>query len=120
MNLQKLNYVNLHLYITQTLQDHLSINLIGCFNTTTQGNTYTLTAICNLTGYLLTTPIPNKNISTVAINLFSDIMLKFRFSRILHSDNGTEFKPKLIEHLTQQLGIKKTYIPPTILSQTVK
>ena len=45
-------------------------------------------------------------------NLFLEIMLKFSFPRILHSDNGTEFKSKLIEHLTQQCGIKKTYISP--------
>ena len=39
-------------------------------------------------------------------------MLEFGFPKILHSDNGTEFKSKLIEHLSQQLGIKKTYISP--------
>ena len=42
--------------------------------------------------------------------LISDIMLKFGFPRILHSDNGMKFKFKLIENLFQQLGIKKTYI----------
>ena len=39
-----------------------------------------------------------------------EIFLKFSFPRILHSDNSTEFKSKLIEHLTEQLGVKKTYI----------
>ena len=48
---------------------------------------------------------------TVATHLFSDIMLKFGFPRILHSDNGTEFKSKLIEHLSQQLGIKRLIFP---------
>ena len=43
---------------------------------------------------------------------FSDIMLKFGFPRILHSDNGTEFKSKLIGDVYQQLGIKKTFISP--------
>ena len=60
MNLQKPNYMTLHHEIAQTPQDYLSVDLTGAFNTTTQGNIYTLTAICNLTGYLLTTPIPNK------------------------------------------------------------
>ena len=49
---------------------------------------------------------------TVETQLFLDIMLKFQFPRILHSDNGTEFKSKLIEYLSQQLGINKTYIFP--------
>ena len=39
-------------------------------------------------------------------------MLKFSFQRILHSNNGSEFKSKLTEHLTKQLSIKKTYIYP--------
>ena len=39
-------------------------------------------------------------------------MLKFSFPRILHSDNGTEFKSKLNEYLSQQPGIKKTCISP--------
>ena len=45
-------------------------------------------------------------------------MLKFGFPRILHSDNGMEFKSKLIEPLSLQLGIKKTYTSPYILPLT--
>ena len=39
-------------------------------------------------------------------------MLKFGFPRILHLDNGAEFKSKLMENLSQQLGIRKTFISP--------
>ena len=74
-------------------------------------HSYTLTAVCNITGDLMMTPIKDKKTTTVLAYLFLDIMLKFGFSRILHSDNGTEFKSKLIEYLSQQLGIKKTYFP---------
>ena len=112
MNLQKPHYINLHQDITQTPEDHITIDLIGPYNTTSQGNSYDLTVVCKLTSYLMTTSIPDKKTATVAIHLFSDIMLKFGFPRILHSNNGTEFKSKLIEHLIQQLSIKKTYISP--------
>ena len=112
MNLQKLHYINLHEGIAQTPQDPILIDLIGPYNSTPLGHSYALTAVCNLTGYLMTIPIPDKKTTTVAIHLFSEIMLNFSFPRILHSDNRTEFKSKLIEHLTQQLGIKKTYISP--------
>ena len=77
MNLHKPNYINLHQDITHTPEDHLSINLMGPYNITTQGNTYSLITICNLTGYLMTASIPDKKTSTVAMHLFSDIMLKF-------------------------------------------
>ena len=60
MNLQKLNYINLHQDITQTPQDHLSIDLIGPYSNTSQSNSYTLTVVCNLTGYLMTTPYQTK------------------------------------------------------------
>ena len=99
MNLQKPNYINLHQEIAQTPQDHLLVDLIGPYNITTQGNIYALTAICNLTDYLMTNSIKDKKISTAALQLFSEIFLKFGFPRILHSDNGTEFKLKLIEYL---------------------
>ena len=45
-------------------------------------------------------------------------MLIFSFLRILHSESGTEFKSKLIEHLAQQLSIKKTYISPNTPKST--
>ena len=75
MSLQKPNYINLHQETTQTLQDHISIDLMGPYNTTSQGNAYTLTAICNLTGYLMTTPISDKKTLTVARHLFLEILL---------------------------------------------
>ena len=112
MNLLKPNYINIHQDITQMPQDHLAIDLMGPYNSTSQGNAYAVTAICNLIGYLMTTLIPNKKTSTVAIHLYSDILLKFSFPRTLHSDNGTEFKSKLFEYLVQQFGIKKPYISP--------
>ena len=79
MSLQKPNYINLHQEITQTPQDHLSMDLMGPYNTTTQGNAYILITICNLTIYIMTTPTPDKKASTVNIYLFSEIMLKFCF-----------------------------------------
>ena len=100
----------------QNPQDNISIDLMGPYSTTSQGNAYTLTTMCNLTGYLMTIPTADKRTSTVAIHLFSEILLKFSFPRILHSDNRTQFKTKLTEHLIQQLGIKKTYISPANLS----
>ena len=60
----------------------------------------------------MTTPIKDTKMIMIANHLFLDIMLIFGFPRILHSDNGTEFKPKLIENLSQQLGVRKTFISP--------
>ena len=80
MNLQKPNYINLHQDIVQILQDHISINLIGPCNVTSQDNTYVLTAVCNLTGNLMTTPIPDKK-TTVAIHLFFENNTQIWFAK---------------------------------------
>ena len=120
MNLQKADYIHLHQEIAQTQQNHLSIDLTGPCNTTMQGNAYALTAICNLIGYLMTTPIPDKKTSTIALQLFLEIFLTFSFPRKWHSNNRTEFKWKLTEHLTQQLVSRKPTFPPPTLSQMEK
>ena len=92
MNLQKPEFIDMHQDIAQTPYDYLSIDPLGPYNPTSQGNLYALTAVCSLTGYLMTTPITDKKIISGAKHLFSDIMLKFGFPRILHSVNGAEFK----------------------------
>ena len=69
----------------ETPQDYLSVDLIGLYNTTTQGNTYALTAICSLTSDIIITPIYDKKTSTIVVQLFLEIFLKFSFPRILHS-----------------------------------
>ena len=115
MNLEKPKFIDLHQDIIQTPQDCLSIALLGSNNTTSQGNIYVFTMICNLTGYLMTTQIRNKSTTSVANYLFADIMLKWGFPRILHLDNGVEFKSKLMENLSQPVGIRTNFhfpLPP--------
>ena len=113
MNLQKPHLINLHHDIAQIPQDHISIDLLGPYTITSQGNTYALTAVCNLTCYIMTLSIIDKKTATVVIHLFSDILLKFSFPMIIHSAYRTEFKSKLIEHLTT-VGIKRLISPLTI------
>ena len=60
----------------------------------------------------MTTPIRDKKTTSVANHLFADFILKLGFPRILHSGNGVEFKSKLMENVSQQLGIRKTFISP--------
>ena len=60
MNLQKPYFIDLHQDIAQTPQNHISINLLGPYNITSQGNSYILTAVYSLTGYLMTTHIKEK------------------------------------------------------------
>ena len=61
-NLQAPNYVQLHLEITQTSMNFISVNLIGPFETTTKGNQCALAVICMFTNYLLCIAILDKSI----------------------------------------------------------
>ena len=99
MNLQRPRFIDLHQYITHNPQDYLFIDLLRPYNATSQGNVYALTAVCNLTGYLMTTPIRDKKTMSVTNHLYDGNMLKFGFPRILHLDNDAEFKYKLMENL---------------------
>ena len=54
MNLQKTHFIILHQDIAQTPQDHISIDLLGPYNVISRGNSYILTVVFNLTGYLMT------------------------------------------------------------------
>ena len=107
------HFINIHQDIAQTPQDHISINLLGSQNITSQGNSYTLTTVCSLIGYLMMMLTKDKKTIKVVTHLYSGIMLKFGFPRILHSDNRMEFKCKLIGYLSQQLGIKRPTFPLT-------
>ena len=70
MNLQRQHFINSHQHIAQTPKDHISINLLGPYNVTHQGNSYALTAVCNIMGDLMTSPIKDKKTMTVVTHLF--------------------------------------------------
>ena len=72
MNLQKTIYINLHQDIAQTPQDHILIDLTGPYNTTLQGNSYALTVVWKLTGYLMTIPIPDKENNSSYTSIFAN------------------------------------------------
>ena len=66
----KPHLIDLHQDIAQTPLDHISIDLLGQYSVTSQGNSYTLTEVCSLTGYPMTTPIKDKKMTTVVNHYF--------------------------------------------------
>ena len=90
----------------------ISMDLIGEFHQpSTKGNRYALTVICMFTGYTFCTPILNKKAETVP-KAYMDYC-KYGGSLKILSDNGTEFKNKLMEEVSKELGVEyKVYSPP--------
>ena len=88
----------------------LFMDLIGPFPTSTEGNTYCLTACCALTDYLFCIPIQNKEAETVVQACLKNIYSLFGGSKVLISDNGTEFKNSLFARVCEVLNMTKHFI----------
>ena len=92
----------------------ISMDLIGEFHPpSSKGNRYALTVICMFTGYTFCIPIPNKMAKTVLKAYMDNVYCQFGGSIKILSDNGTEFKHKLMEEVSEELGAEyKIYSPP--------
>lgn len=92
--------------------DRVVIDTLGPLVTSNQGNTYALTAICDLTKYVITVPIPNKQASTIARALMNELVLVYGPMKSLLSDKGTEFLNSTITELCALLKIDKINSTP--------
>ena len=92
----------------------ISMDLIGEFHPpSSKGNRYALTVICMFTGYTFCIPLPDKKAETVLKAYMDHVYCKHGGSLKILSDNGTEFKNKLMEEVSKELGVEyKVYSPP--------
>ena len=66
-----------------------------------------------LTGYVFCVPLKTKTAEEVIQAYIDNIYSKFRGSLKILRDNGTEFKNKMFERTSKELGLEyKLYIPP--------
>ncbi|KAG2189691.1 hypothetical protein INT46_011658 [Mucor plumbeus] len=88
--------------------DHLGIDFLGPLPRTNSGNSYILVVYDICTRFIITRALPNKQSDTVAkslVTLFCDMGVP----EILVSDNGREFKSRLMSEITKALGINHRY-----------
>ena len=113
-NKQVVKYAMLHFDVATFPMQFISMDLIGEFHPlTTKKNRYALTVICMLTGYIFCIPLRTKTIEEVIQAYIDNIYSKFGGSIKILSDNGTEFKNKISEHVAKELGVvHKRYTPP--------
>lgn len=84
------------------------IDTLGPLVRSQNGNTYALTAICDLTKYVIIVPIHNKETATVARAIMNNIVLVYGPMKSLLSDKGTEFINSTLTELCNLLNIKKS------------
>ena len=93
--------------------EFISMDLIGEFPETSNGNKYALTVICMLTGYTWCIPVKSKHAAQIIQAYLRQIYNKFGGSRKILSDNGTEFKNQYFEYIAKAIGVeRKVYTAP--------
>lgn len=103
------------LVITETPMmtfDKIVIDTIGPLPMSESGNKYAVTIICDLTKYVIATPIPDKEANTVAKALMDKFILIYGLPGEILSDLGTEYKNKVFDNLTKMLNLKQSFSTP--------
>ena len=113
-NKQVVKYSKYHFEAEPAPMKFISMDLIGEFHPpSSKGNRYALTVICMFTGYTSCIPLPNKKAEMVLKAYMDHIYYKYGGSFKILSNNGTEFKNKLMEEVSKELGVEyKVYSPP--------
>ena len=89
----------------------MAIDLAGPFVESAHGNKYILLVLDVCTRFVFLRLIPDKSAEQVAGELFSLFCL-VGFPNVLQSDNGTEFKNKVLRVLTQKAHVEHRFITP--------
>ena len=113
-NKQVVKYAKLHFDVATFPMQFISMDLIGEFHPpTSKRHRYALTVICMLTGYVFCVPLKTKTAEEVIQAYIDNVYAKFGGSLKILSDNGTEFKNKLLEQIAKEPGVEyKLYTPP--------
>ena len=113
-NKQSVKYSKYNFEAEPTPMKFISMDLIGEFHPpSSKGNRYALTVICMFTGYVFCIPLLDKKAETVLKAYMNHVYCKHGGSLKILSDNGTEFKNKLMEEASKELGVEyKVYSPP--------
>ena len=88
------------------------MDLIGPMNVVSNNCRYILTIKDRGTGFLVTTPIPDKKAMTVRDAFVQSWCSYFGTPQVVISDNGKEFANQLLSDAFIQLGVDHRFVPP--------
>lgn len=87
--------------------DVLSIDTVGPFSLTENGNRYAVTMQCDFTKFVIIVPIPDKSSYTIAKAVVQHCILNFGPMKSIKTDQGTEYKG-VFDEICKLLNINHT------------
>lgn len=97
------------LVLTPTPQkpfDIIILDTIGSLTKSNNGNQYAVTIMCDLTKYLVTCPIPNKEAKTVTRAIFENFILIYGPMAQVRTDLGSEYMNQTTDALFKLMNIE--------------
>ncbi len=104
-----------NLIITETPNsafDIIQIDTVGPLSVTNNNFKYILSMQCELTKYIILTPLHDKSALSVAKAMFNDIILKYGPPKSIKTDQGSEFLNELIKSICNLLKIEHKISTP--------
>ena len=92
--------------------DKIAIDLVTECKTSPSGNYHILTIIDHLTVWPEAFPILDRSADTIVSTFINTYLHVHMCLRYILSDNGTEFKNNLMDHVLKQLGIEWIFSAP--------
>ncbi len=74
-----------------------------------QGSKYLVVMVDMFSRYVLLAPIKEKTAKNVAHAIVSKLICEFSAPRVLLSDDGAEFRNRLLQEICNQFGINHTF-----------
>ena len=105
-------YPQQHLEVLKIPMEVLAMDTIGHLPMNSKGNRWALAAIYLHTFYVFAVPMKEKSAGIVVKAYLSGILAQKCWSVAILSDNGTEFKNKVLNEVCNQLGIKRLFSNP--------
>jgi transposase InsO family protein len=92
--------------------EFIAADLTGPFPVSAEGNRYLLSVIDHCTGWVEVKPLPNKTAKGIYDFLMREYIPRFGVPGVLLTDNGAEFKNKLISEGLKDLGVEVRHTTP--------
>lgn len=87
----------------------VSIDTVGPFSRTENGNRYAVTMQCDLTKYVVALPVKDKEANTIAKAIVTGFILTYGPMEQIKSDLGTEYKNQIFAEVCNTLKIKQIF-----------